>query len=77
MRNRSALKLAVPLLASLALVASACGSDEQRFELVRPMPPADTGAPAGTDAPAGTEAPAGSERPGRHRSGIRRHLRRG
>ena len=46
MRNRSALKLAVPLLASLALVASACGSDSESSSSTDA--PADTGATDGT-----------------------------
>src|SRR6187200_375052 len=47
MRKRNTLRIAVPLLASLALVASACGSDD------------DSGASA-TDAPAGTDAASGT-----------------
>jgi urea transport system substrate-binding protein len=56
MRNRSALKIAVPLLASLALVASACGSDSDSSS--------STDAPEGTEAADGTTAPDGTEAPG-------------
>ena len=43
--------IAVPLLASLALLASACGDDDDTSSSA-------TDAPAATEAPAGTEAPA-------------------
>jgi urea transport system substrate-binding protein len=61
MRNRSALKIAVPLLASLALVASACGSDSDSSSSTDA--PEGTEAADGATAPDGTEAPAGSEAP--------------
>ncbi|MET0662835.1 MAG: transporter substrate-binding protein, partial [Ilumatobacteraceae bacterium] len=47
------------MLASLALVASACGSDSDSSSSTDA--PADSAAPAGTDASAGTEAPAGTD----------------
>ena len=53
MRNRSALTIAVPLLASLALLATACGDDDDSSSSA-------TTAPAATEAPAGTETPAGT-----------------
>ena len=54
MRNRSALRIAVPMLASLALVASACGSDDDTGSSASDAPDS-TEAPDGTDAPAGTD----------------------
>ena len=59
MRNRKALRIAVPLLASLALVASACGSDDDSSSSATDAP-AETDA-AGTEAPAGSDAPAGTD----------------
>ena len=56
MRNRSALRIAVPLLASLALVASACGSDDDTSS-------SESVAPAGTDSTEVTEGTEATEAP--------------
>ncbi len=54
MRNRSALRTAAPLIAGLALVASACGGDDEATPSASDAP-ADTEA-GGSAAPAGTAA---------------------
>ncbi len=59
MRNRSALRIAVPLLASLALVASACGSDTEASPSASDVPD-DAEATDGTEAPDGAEAASGN-----------------
>ncbi|MFT4864215.1 MAG: urea transport system substrate-binding protein [Ilumatobacter sp.] len=58
MRNRRARRFAVPLLASFALVASACGSDDEASSSAS-VAPDDTETTDGTEAPAGAEAASG------------------
>jgi urea transport system substrate-binding protein len=58
LRTRSTRRLLLPVLATLALVAGACGGDDDDA-----AEPADTDAPAGTDAAAATDAPAGTDAP--------------
>ncbi len=58
-RHASRRIAAVAALASLSLVAAACGGDDDDAADPTEAPSAGTEAPAGTDAPAGTEAPAG------------------
>ncbi|MFT7502827.1 MAG: urea transport system substrate-binding protein [Gammaproteobacteria bacterium] len=58
MRNRRARRFAVPLLASFALVASACGSDDEASSSAS-VAPDDTETTDGSEAPAGAEAASG------------------